>query len=147
MYKLIGIALLAFAVLAPMSADAQGFAGRGHFTLPATALGPNTFEIIEADGAGGSQIWCGAGIYARQVLGQRGGDITIVEGRGASQTQPGRKSVIFTTNPVAGSFGSYSTGISKPGTRFSMTQAFAQCSDLPNFRLRLPDGRLVRRGI
>ena len=117
------------------------------FTLPAAALGPNTFEIIEADGAGGSQIWCAAGIYARRVLGQRGGDITIVRARGPSEAFPDRVGVVFTTANVRDASTGFSASTRRVGLRFSMQHAFSLCTEMPRLRLRLDGGQLIRRGI
>ena len=147
MIKHLACAALAFAVTAPTIADAQSFSRRERFTLPAAQLTDSTFEIVEADGAGSQQIWCGAGIYARHVLGLRGGDLFIAEARGPSKSQPGRKGVVFSIQPVAGAFDSVSPGVRQAGKRFSMTHAFALCTDTPFLRLRLEDGRLIRRGI
>ncbi len=149
MLKTIIPVALAFAVTAPTIADAQSSAlRRDTFTLPVAQIGPNTFEVIEADGAGGTQMWCGAGIYVRRVLGQRGGDIQIVTPRGPSTTMPGRKSVVFTTEVSGeGGGGFFSPSTRTAGRSVSMTHAFALCSDMPRLRLRTQDGQLVRRGI
>ena len=147
MFKTFAHLMLALSVTLPTIGQAQSFVRQQHFRLPAVAQGPDTFEIIEADGAGGSQIWCGAGIYARHVLEQRGGDLYILRGRGDSLSRPGRKSVVFTTKPVEGAFTSVSAGVRRAGKTFSMSHAFALCSEMPFLRLRLEDGRIVRRGI
>lgn len=139
-------AATALALLMPLPLAAGNLFNQ-NFTLPVVSLGPDTFEVIEADGAGGTQIWCGAGIYVRHVLGQRGGDITIQQSRGDSVSQPGRKSVVFTTASVPDAFNSIDQGVRRDGKRFSAGHAFALCSSLNRLKLRLQDGSIVRRGI
>ncbi|MEL6884546.1 MAG: hypothetical protein AAFP87_08555 [Pseudomonadota bacterium] len=146
MMKKSALFALACAVTSPTLVDAQS-TRRERFTLPVAQLTDTTFEIIEADGAGGQQIWCGAGIYVRRVLGLRGGELFISEGRGPSKTQPGRKSVVFSITPVPNAFDSTSPGVRRAGKSFSMTHAFALCSEMPFVRLRTENGQLIRRGI
>ena len=61
------------------------------------------FEVIPHGRSGPQQFWCGAGDYARQVLGvsatQR---IYIWRGLGPSATRPGKKSVQFSLTPPPG---------------------------------------------
>ncbi|WP_299689633.1 hypothetical protein [uncultured Tateyamaria sp.] len=129
-------AILALAAL-PTVAHAERIIFRELIVIPVRQIDATRFEVIEADGAGGMQMWCAAGIFSRKVMGLRGGDLTIVQARGPSANYPGRKSVIFTTQPVANPKSSYSTGVRTEGLQFSMTHAYAQC------RSMLPD-RVVR---
>ncbi|WP_299368360.1 hypothetical protein [uncultured Tateyamaria sp.] len=136
---------LAVAVTAPTLAPAQDFERRQRFTLPAVQIDGNSFEIIEADGAGNTQMWCAAGLYARKVLGQRGGDISVERPRGASQSTPGRRGVVFTTAPGSDAFSGVSLSVRRAGLTFSMAHAYALCSQTPNLRLRTGNDTLVRR--
>ncbi|WP_299648235.1 hypothetical protein [uncultured Tateyamaria sp.] len=134
--------ILALAVTLPTLAAAQQEIRRDRFQIPIFGIDANTFEVIENDGAGGSDLWCAAGIYVRTRLGQRGGDITVLTPRGPSQSVPGRRSVIFTTAPVEGAISSYSQGIRQAGKRFSMAHAYALCRGVPNLRISIRDNRL-----
>ena len=134
--------VLCLAIVLPTLAPAQDLIRRERFQIPIFGIDANSFEVIENDGAGGSDLWCAAGIYVRTRLGQRGGDITVLTGRGPSQAVPGRIGVIFTTSPVEGSFSSYSQGVRDAGKRFSMTHAYALCRGVPNLRISIRDNRL-----
>ncbi|MEO0503965.1 MAG: hypothetical protein AAFZ14_11620 [Pseudomonadota bacterium] len=130
------LAILACLVL-PTTVAADRIFFRELIVIPVRPIDANSFEVIEADGAGGMQMWCAAGIFSRKVLGQRGGDLSIVQARGPSSAYPGRKSVIFTSLPVDNPTSSYSTNVRTAGLTFSMTHAYAQC------RSMLPE-RVVR---
>ncbi|WP_299294908.1 hypothetical protein [uncultured Tateyamaria sp.] len=145
MFKHAFFAAMAFAATAPTLAPAQDFERRQRYTLPAAQIGPQSFEIVEADGAGNSQMWCAAGLYARKVLGARGGTLAIETPRGPAQSTPGRRGVVFTTAPVQGAFGGVSLSVRQAGLTFSMTHAYAQCSQFPNLKLRTGPNTLVRR--
>ncbi|WP_299281099.1 hypothetical protein [uncultured Tateyamaria sp.] len=146
MLKKTFIVALAVVVTAPTLASAVDSI-RQRYTLPAAAIDSNSFEIVEADGAGNAQLWCGAGIYARRVLGERGGDITIEMARGPSQTRPGRKAVRFTTDPAAAAAGSSSLSLNvrREGVVFTMTHAYALCRQFPHLKLRTGPNTLVRK--
>lgn len=133
-------AALTITTLAP--AYAQSI--RGRYTLPVVAIDANTFEVVEAGGAGSSQIWCAAGIFTKRVLGQSGGDIYIKVPRGPSQSMPGRKSVIFTTAPVDGAFTSNSRSVRQAGETHSMTHANAICRESGNVRIRTGPNEVIR---
>jgi len=145
MFKPMFIAAMAIATTLPTLAPAQDFERRQRYTLPAAQVDGNSFEIIEADGAGNSQMWCAAGLYARKVLGERGGTLTIEAARGPAQTVPGRRGVVFTTAQVPDAFGGVSLSVRQPGLTFSMTHAYALCSQFPNLKLRTGPNTLVRR--
>ncbi|APX12348.1 hypothetical protein [Tateyamaria omphalii] len=136
---------LAVLITLPTLGHAQDFVRRERFTIPVNQIDATSFEVIEADGAGGTQLWCAAGLYTRNVLGQRGGDLYIQTGRGDAVTAPGRKGVVFSTQPVDGAFSSFSQGVRRTGKVFSMTHAFSLCRDAPFLRVRTSDNRLVRR--
>lgn len=120
------LAVLALMLL-PTSALSERIFFRELIVLPVRQIDANSFEVIEADGAGGVHIWCAAGIFTRKVLHQRGGDIGIVQALGPSPNYPGRKSVVFSTLPVAEPKSSYSTNVRTPGLTFSMAHANAVC--------------------
>ncbi|GGX53104.1 hypothetical protein GCM10007385_21440 [Tateyamaria omphalii] len=136
---------LAFAITLPTLGHAQDFVRRERFTIPVNQIDGTTFEVIEADAAGGTQIWCAAGIYARNVLGLRGGDLYIAEGRGDAQTASGRKGVTFSTQAVSDAFSSVGQGVRRSGKVFSMAHAYALCRNLPFLRVRTSNDQLVRR--
>lgn len=147
MIKRSTLAVLAVLVTTPTIAPAQqgDFMRRQSFTLPVALIDADSFEVIEADGAGGSQLWCAAGLYVRKVLGQRGGDIYVETPRGPAQSMAGRKGVVFTTAPTQTAIPSFTLGVRRAGLTHSMSLSYALCSDLPQLRLRLSDGTLVRR--
>ncbi|MEM8655348.1 MAG: hypothetical protein AAGF36_11425 [Pseudomonadota bacterium] len=137
--------LLAVLVAFPTLVQAQDFMQRQRFTIPVNQIDPSTFEVIEADSAGGTQLWCAAGLYARNVLGLGGENLYIQTGRGDATTVPGRKSVVFSSTPVDGAFSSPDQGVRRAGKVFSVTHAFSFCRNLPFLRVRTPDNQLVRR--
>lgn len=106
MRNLVIAAALVLAV--PVSAGANTFRAVNYLTV--VPLGNTTFEVIEERGAGARGIWCAAAEYAERRLGARG-RMYISEGRAASRSVAGRKSVIFTTD-VSSLSQQPSTGIS-----------------------------------
>ncbi len=144
MIKTSVILTLAAFITAPTLAATQGLPIRQQFTLPVAQIGSNAFEVVEADGAGNTQMWCAAGIYARNVLGERGGDIYVQTARGPSQSMPGRTAVVFTTQPVEGAFSSTSLGIRQAGATHSMTHAYALCRQQYRVRIRTSPNQLIR---
>ncbi|WP_299043540.1 hypothetical protein [uncultured Tateyamaria sp.] len=141
MTRLFALYLIASTTL-PTLALAQTEIRRERFQIPIFALDANTFEVIENDGAGGSDLWCAAGIYVRTRLGQRGGDITILSPLGPAQSVPGRRGVVFSTADTGEAISSFSEGVRRAGKRFSMTHAYALCRGVPNLRVRIRDDRL-----
>ena len=139
------IAFLALILTAPTIVLAQDAARRERFTIPVNQIDTTTFEVVEADGAGGTQLWCAAGIFARHVLGLRGGNLYVAKGRGDAVTAPGRKGVVFSTEAVEGAFSSVSQGVRRSGQVFSMTHAYSLCRNLPFLRVRTSAKELVRR--
>lgn len=129
----------AFAMV-PIVASAQGLSYNQRFDIPVFPIDANTFEVVEARGAGGTQMWCAAGTYVREVLEQRDGALYILEGRGDSQALPGRKSVIFTTNAVPGAFSTVTQGVRRAGQLFSSGHAYALCRDTPHLRIKVSAG-------
>lgn len=145
MLKIVALAiLLAFPTLA--SADRFGLRFTERFTIPVVPIDATTFEVIEADGAGGQQLWCAAGIFTTRVMGVQRGDLYIKEARGPSRTVPGRVGIVFTTQPVPGAFTTYSSGVRKAGKVASVGLANSLCFGEweRRVRIRLPNGQLVR---
>ena len=108
---------------------------REHFDIPVYPIDANTFEVVENDGAGGTQLWCAAGLFARDVLKQNRSSLYILEARGDSRAEPGRKSVIFTTQPVDNAFFSITQGVRTAGKTLTTGHAYALCADIPRLRI------------
>lgn len=125
------------AVSIPTILGAQQLLLKEIIVIPVHPLDANTFEVVENDGAGGTQMWCAAGKFVRGYLGQRGGDIAVLNARAASKSFPGRKSVIFTTLPVQNAVSSVSQGVRTPGQTFSMGHAYALCRSQPEQIIRV----------
>ncbi|WP_299151883.1 hypothetical protein [uncultured Tateyamaria sp.] len=127
MFKYLRLVAVVFAVLTPGWVGANSFFLKEIIVIPVRPIDATTFEVIENDGAGGTQMWCAAGKFTRGYLRQRGGDLTVLTPRAASAVYAGRKSVIFTTRAVAGAVSSTSQGIRTAGQSFSMAHAYALC--------------------
>lgn len=145
MYKSLALAAV-IAVSTFANAEAFGFPLLERFTIPVFPIDATSFEVIEADGAGGQQLWCAAGIFTTRVMGVQRGDLYIKVARGPSQNVPGRVGIVFTTQPVPDSFTTYSSGVREAGKRASVGMANALCFGEParRVRIRLPNGNLVR---
>ena len=144
MFRTLVFAIL-LAVPSLAKADALGLLFDGPYTVPVVPIDANSFEAIEADGAGAKQMWCAAGIFANNVLGQGKAKLYIKQARGSSVTVAGRKGVIFTTQPVPDATKSYSFSLRKVGLTFSVSTVYGLCEGDPFRRVRviLPDGRYV----
>lgn len=148
MLKVLALACL---IALPSLANAQRFGfGIGFnelYTIPVNPINATTFETIEANGAGGTQLWCAAGIYARRVLGLQKGRLYIKEARGPSRTVQGRRGVVFTTEEVPNATQTFSEGVRTQGKNLSIGHAHSLCfgTTFRNVRIRLPNGRLVSR--
>lgn len=146
MFKSLALAAL-LALPTQTNADFFVFGTLETFTIPIVPIDETTFEAIEADGAGGTQMWCAAGIFTNRVLGQDRAEVYIKQARGPSVTVEGRKGVVFTTQEVPNASKSYSQGVRTAGKSFSAGHAYALCrgSDFRVVRIRLPNGQIVRR--
>jgi len=142
MIRPIAAIVLAAAVTMPTLGAAQQFVRRDRFDIPIFPIDANTFEVVENDGAGGTALWCAAGVYTRDTLGQRGGSLYILKGRSDSERISGRKSVIFSTQPVDGAFSSFSQGVRRAGKVFSMAHAYALCRGTPRLTVKIRENRL-----
>ncbi|WP_299281101.1 hypothetical protein [uncultured Tateyamaria sp.] len=127
MFKHLCLVALGLVVMTPNWVGANGLFLKEIIVIPVRPIDATTFEVIENDGAGGTQMWCAAGKFTRGYLRQRGGDLTVLQPRAASPVYSGRKSVIFTTRAVAGAVSSASQGVRTAGQRFSMAHAYALC--------------------
>lgn len=134
--------LVALLVILPTALAANFIHPRERIVLPVRPIDATAFEVVENDGAGGTQIWCAAGIYARNVLKQNRAEVTVQRARGASEVFLGRNSVIFTTAPVAGAFKSTSQGVTRAGHLFTAAHAYALCRSNPEqwIRIRIISG-------
>lgn len=132
-------------VIVPTVLAAQSDRFSENYTLPVTQIDATSFEVVEADGAGNSQLWCAAGLYARNGLGLTEANLTITTPRGPSQFVPGRKGVVFTTAPVRGAFTSVWPGVGKVGRSYRVAHAYALCSDLDFIAVRTGPNTLIRR--
>ena len=90
------------------------------------------FEVIPHGRSGPQQFWCGAGDYARSVLGvaptQR---IYIWRAIGPSETRPGAKSVQFALSPPPGKenvSAGYSLSVKVEGDNLDAAMAQRYCS-------------------
>ena len=129
--------VLCAALLLPSMGQAQFV--RETLKIPVLPLTATTFEVIEADAAGGSHIWCAAGLYARKVLGLERGRLWVARGRQSSDLAPGRKGVIFSVEAVPGEFLSPIRSVRRPGLSFSIGHANAICREA-DWRVRLRSG-------
>ena len=137
MRKHLALLSMLVAIVLPTALAANRIYFRELIVIPVRQIDATSFEVIEADGAGGMQMWCAAGIFARNVLDQRGGTLAVTRPRGPSATFPGRTSVIYSTRPVSDPKSSYSPNVRTAGLTFSVTHAYALC------RSMLPE-RVVR---
>ena len=91
-------ALISLAGAVPASAQ-NAFATNGARVY---ALDANVYEVVGNSGGGYRLFWCGAGEYARRVLGASwSARISVVRGLGPSQATNRRSAVHFTLNPGA----------------------------------------------
>ncbi|MEO9683662.1 MAG: hypothetical protein ABJF86_16140 [Tateyamaria sp.] len=138
MFKSVTVPLLVLALILPTVVAAQRVQFERQVRIPVRPIDANTFEAVVNDGAYGSLMWCAAARFTRHYLKQRGGKLYVKQAVGPSTTFPGRKSVIFTTQPVPDAFKSYSESIRTAGQEFSQAHAYAICrSNEPQFYVRV----------
>lgn len=93
--RLAGTALLGLALVGPAAAEA-GLSRNGMSVAGETA----GFEVFPGRAAGGSDVFCAAGDFARRHLNARATDrVEIVHPIGPSRTRPGQRSVVFALRP------------------------------------------------
>lgn len=91
------------AVVALVLVPATGQAWTAFNLMEVNPVGKSVFEVVGRAGSGPSQYWCGAGDYARTVLGVKPTQrIYIWKAIGPSQTRPGYKAVQFALSPPPG---------------------------------------------
>ncbi|MEL6450055.1 MAG: hypothetical protein AAFQ19_02260 [Pseudomonadota bacterium] len=129
--------LLCALSVAPTFAAAQAFDWRKRYDIPVIPIDATSFEVIENDGAGGTQLWCAAGLYARDQLGQLRGSLYVREGRRPSARAPGRRGVVFTLDAVPDAFSSVSEGVRRAGQVFSISHARALCRSTGRLRIEV----------
>lgn len=107
-------------------------ASRGLFATKLTVnpVTAKTFEVIEAYGAGASQMWCAAARYAQERLGKDRGRIYLAEALGPAKTAPGKKGAVFSIDPVPGGRSGGSVSVSEPGYNLLVNHAIQFCRDL-----------------
>ena len=121
--------LAAFAVAATLAWPAQGFPVlRQTVTVPVVPISATEFEVVRASFTSPANIWCGAGTYARKVLGQRGGKLWVAQGLAPSKTVPGQKSMIFSTAPVTPDKTTYTYTLNEDGVVKSTAAATGACN-------------------
>ncbi|MDF1726998.1 MAG: hypothetical protein P1U53_04520 [Sulfitobacter sp.] len=96
------------------------------------ALGGNDFEVIETRSMGAADFWCGAGTFVERRQGLSGlTPIYVKRGRGPSQSDPARKSVVFTLDRSG--LPQVERGrtltVSQPGSTLKATFARRYCRD------------------
>lgn len=120
---------LAVLVLLPGLAAAQTI-GFGLSFAPRLQVNPvsaTEFEVIESGGAGAQDIWCAAARYTEDVLGITRGRLYISRARGPALTVPGRKGVVFTTQPTPDAFTSVSVSVRQSGMNLPIFHALQFC--------------------
>ena len=118
--------LLSLAIAGP--AAAQFVSVNGHRVNPLE--GAATFEVIGRPGSGPQQYFCAAADYARRVLDAPVvARVTVLRGRGPSQTEPGQRAVAFIIDDGSGRRPgqnlSFSLSVSEPGFNVSVGMARA----------------------
>lgn len=93
--RLAGTALLGLALAGPAAAEAG--LSRNGMSVAGAAAG---FEVFPGRAAGGSDVFCAAGDFARRHLNARATErVEIVHPIGPSRTRPGQRSVVFAVRP------------------------------------------------
>lgn len=120
----------ASALATPVSAQQ---AVRTKNLLVVVPINQDTFEVLEARGAGARDMWCAAADYARAAgldgLRRR---LFIETPRGPSKTTAGQTGVVFTTNPgddISDTPSSYSVTVNNRGENLSIGHAHEFCYD------------------
>jgi hypothetical protein len=113
------------------AAHAQSF--ESGTRLPVNPVSATQFEVIEADSAGGAQMWCAAATYSNDVLGRyEKTDISVLSPRGPSVTATGRNGVVFTIDQASldeAPSTAYSATINRAGVTFAVSMALTFCDD------------------
>lgn len=128
MHKVAKISMLA---AIPMTLAAGAFANGSYVDprLAVNTISDTQFEVIEGRGKGPRGIWCAASLHAINTLGIERGRIYIATPRGPAQTQPGKKGVVFSTQPVDGGTASVSVTVRQAGANLPVQHALQFCRD------------------
>ncbi|MEM8579519.1 MAG: hypothetical protein AAGF60_16845 [Pseudomonadota bacterium] len=100
--------------------------------LTINPIGGGDFEVVETIGMGPAEFWCAAASFNEL---RNGGSETAMlyvrSPRGPSQTQPGRKGVIFTFDPAGlpQQAKQLSLSVDQPGLSLRSAQARRYCRD------------------
>lgn len=134
MFRIIALSLL---LLSPQISAAQGFPER-QLRVRVAALSATTFEVVDGIDTGPRQTWCAAAQFAKRKFGVSGGQLWLARGLGPSTAMPGRRSTVFSIEPVPNEYKSISLSIRRAGqsVMFSLASSLCRNSD---FRVRLRD--------
>lgn len=118
-------------VAAVLSLSAVPGYARGYLKsqLDVNPTSQTTFEVIEDNGAGPNQIWCAAADYSTSQLRMPSGRLYISTPRGPSVTEPGKKGVSFSTQPLDGVSGRATNSIKEVGANLRVGHAIQFCRD------------------
>ena len=122
--------------LAAVSAHAFQF-GRETVRVSVLPISATEFEVLESVNVGGPQMWCAAGLYARQAYGRGVKQLYVARGRAESTRLAGRKSVVFSTKPVPSAFTDLSLGVRRTGKTLTALHARSACDDTFRVILRI----------
>ncbi|MFT7597004.1 MAG: hypothetical protein ACI8R4_004347 [Paracoccaceae bacterium] len=133
------ICLTALLALTPGWANAWRGINR-HEVYP---VSDTVFEVLNDVGSGAVDYWCGAGDFARQVMGTPAAQrIYIWRGIGPSATRQGRRSVQFslTPPPDADTTPGLSLSVKKVGDNMTSALAYQYCLGHDRFDPFFPRG-------
>lgn len=114
--------------LASMPTFASAF-GSNDPRLTVNPISSTQFEVVLRRGAWTRDAWCAAARYTQRNLGQQRGDLWIAKPVGPSSTFPGRKGVVFSTQPVGTTVKGVSVSISQVGYSLPVGHAQQFCLD------------------
>jgi hypothetical protein len=129
---------LAILCLGMTAVSAQAFQfGRETVRVTVVPMSPTEFEVLESVNVGGPQMWCAAGLYAKQAFGKDVKQLYVARARGPSERLAGRKSVVFSTEPVPSAFTDLSLGVRRTGKTLTSLHARSACDDTFRVNLRI----------
>lgn len=128
---------IALVLLAAACSETESDGGFQTFTgVRVNPVNQSIFEAIPRSASSGSQFWCGAGEYARRVLGARPGDkVYVVSEAGPAVTMSAPSAVQFSLKPagqVQGAAGHRATWGPKIGDDEFAGDASRKCNRDPN---------------
>lgn len=122
-------ALPAVLIVLPHVSSAFGFGSRFARFLDVNSISATNFEVMSGPDEGPRAYWCAAARHVENTLGLQQTRIYLAVGRGPSITEPGRKAVQFSTQPVGDNVSSYSISIRKVGYNLGSGHALRFCDD------------------